>query len=65
MEPTALAPPAPAGFAQMSGAYWMESDSPIYDTVKRLWLQQGREVPRQPGPSERTPVGIADLFERA
>lgn len=40
----------------------MESDSPIYDTVERLWRQQGREVPRQPDPRDRTPVERTDLF---
>ncbi|MFE7758353.1 hypothetical protein [Streptomyces sp. NPDC057429] len=65
MEPTALAPPAPARFAQLSGAYWMESDSPIYDAVERLWRYQGREVPRQPAVSGRMPAESPDLFSRA
>ncbi|MFJ5045487.1 hypothetical protein ACIQH7_10015 [Streptomyces anulatus] len=65
MEPTVSAPPAPNGFARLSGAYWMESDSPIYETVERLWLLQGREVPRQPAVCARVPAENADLFGRA
>ncbi|MFF4185386.1 hypothetical protein ACFYZ9_19510 [Streptomyces sp. NPDC001691] len=45
-------------------AFRSTSDSPIYDTVVRQWLQQGREVPRAVTSVSWRPQ-VADLFERA
>ncbi|MBT2452386.1 hypothetical protein J7F03_36105 [Streptomyces sp. ISL-43] len=33
-----------------TGAGLSPVETPIYDAVERLWLQQGREVPRSPAP---------------
>ncbi|MFD9903315.1 hypothetical protein [Streptomyces sp. NPDC059063] len=32
------------GFATLADAYWMASDSPIYDTVERRRLRRGQEA---------------------
>ncbi|MGW6708584.1 hypothetical protein ACWGDE_27340 [Streptomyces sp. NPDC054956] len=39
------------------------TETPIYDAVERLWLQQGREVPHAPAPGQDHRDG--DLFHRA
>ncbi|MFD3547300.1 hypothetical protein ACFWUW_17130 [Streptomyces sp. NPDC058655] len=55
------------GFAELAAAYWLASESPIYDAIERQWLQEGREVPRQEGLPRggRHRSGDGDLFHRA
>lgn len=62
MESFSLVPSAE--MTRLQVAFRSTSDSPIYDTVVRQWLQQGREVPRAVTSVSWRPQ-VADLFERA
>ncbi|MDX3538997.1 hypothetical protein PV721_32635 [Streptomyces sp. MB09-01] len=66
MEQKTVSPPQWADFARLAQDVRQRSDAPIYDALERLWLTQGREVPRRPGPSlrGRNPVNPDDLFRR-
>ncbi|MGW5401053.1 hypothetical protein [Streptomyces sp. NPDC003952] len=67
MEQKTVPPPDWAGFDRLAQELRQLSDAPIYDSVVRQWLAEGREVPRRPDLScgGRPPMNPDDLFHRA
>lgn len=61
---TTVTPPSPAGFERLPDVYRVGGGCPIYEAVERLWLQQGRAVPRQ-HVTDVPADGHEDLFARA
>lgn len=72
MEQQNVSSPQWTRFAGPARELWQVSQTPVYDSVERQWLAEGREVPRRPGLARRPglpfgglrPMTGDDLFRR-